>query len=74
MENNAVEKVETIKESPQPRQAPKTNQKIVQSNNTETNKDILSRGLNDPKFYKANREAIRNAWFEQSGTKPTTKY
>ncbi len=74
MENNAVEKVETIKETPQPKQAPKTNQKTVQSNNTETHKDILSRGLNDPSFYKANREAIRNAWFQQSGTKPTTKY
>ena len=74
MENKAVENVETIKETPKSKQAPKTNQKTVQSNNTETNKDILSRGLNDPKFYKANREAIRNAWYQQSGTKPTTKF
>lgn len=74
MENNVVQNVETTKEIPQPKEPPKTNQKTVQSNNTETNKDILSRGLNDPGFYKANREAIRNAWFQQSGTKPTTKF
>lgn len=74
MENNVVQNVETTKDIPQPKEPPKTNQKTVQSNNTETNKDILSRGLNDPGFYKANREAIRNAWFQQSGTKPTTKF
>jgi hypothetical protein len=74
MENNVVQNVETTKEISQPKEPPKTNQKTVQSNNTETNKDILSRGLNDPGFYKANREAIRNAWFQQSGTKPTTKF
>jgi len=74
MENTPVENVETIKESPQPKQAPKTNAKTIQSNNTETSKDILSRGLTDPDFYKQNRDAIRQAWFKQSGSKPTTKY
>ena len=74
MDDNTAQNVETIKETPKPKQAPKTNQKTVQSNNTETNKDILSRGLNDPNFYKANREAIRNAWFQQSGSKPPSKF
>jgi hypothetical protein len=74
MENTPVENVETIKETPQPKQAPKTNAKTIQSNNTETSKDILSRGLTDPDFYKQNRDAIRQAWFKQSGSKPTTKY
>ena len=74
MENTPVEKMETTKDNPQPKQAPKTNAKTVQSNNTETQKDILSRGLSDPDFYKQNRDAIRNAWFKQSGSKPTSKY
>jgi hypothetical protein len=74
MENTPVENVETTKETPQPKTPPKTNAKTVQSNNTETQKDILSRGLTDPDFYKQNRDAIRQAWFKQSGSKPTTKY
>lgn len=74
MENAPVENVETTKETPQPKTPPKTNAKTVQSNNTETQKDILSRGLTDPDFYKQNRDAIRQAWFKQSGSKPTTKY
>jgi hypothetical protein len=74
MENKPVENVETTKETPQPKTPPKTNAKTVQSNNTETQKDILSRGLTDPDFYKQNRDAIRQAWFKQSGSKPTTKY
>lgn len=74
MENKPVENVETTKETPQPKTPPKTNAKTVQSNNTETQKDILSRGLSDPDFYKQNRDAIRQAWFKQSGSKPTTKY
>ena len=74
MENTPVENVETTKETPQPKTPPKTNAKTVQSNNTETQKDILSRGLSDPDFYKQNRDAIRQAWFKQSGSKPTTKY
>jgi hypothetical protein len=74
MENTPVENVETTKETPQPKTPPKTNAKTVQSNNTETQKDILSRGLNDPDFYKQNRDAIRQAWFNQSGSKPNTKY
>tara|TARA_Y100000592_G_scaffold100740_1_gene182459 strand:- start:25723 stop:26364 length:642 start_codon:yes stop_codon:yes gene_type:complete len=69
-----MEKMETTKETPQPKQAPKTNAKTIQSNNTETQSDILSRGLNDPDFYKQNRDAIRQAWFKQSGTKPTSKF
>ena len=74
MENKPVENVDTTKETPQPKTPPKTNAKTVQSNNTETQKDILSRGLTDPDFYKQNRDAIRQAWFKQSGSKPTTKY
>lgn len=74
MDNKAIEKMETTKETPQPKQAPKTNAKTIQSNNTETQSDILSRGLNDPDFYKQNREAMRQAWFKQSGTKPTSKF
>ena len=74
MENTPVENVDTTKETPQPKTPPKTNAKTVQSNNTETQKDILSRGLSDPDFYKQNRDAIRQAWFKQSGSKPTTKY
>jgi len=74
MENKPVENVDTTKETSQPKTPPKTNAKTVQSNNTETQKDILSRGLNDPDFYKQNRDAIRQAWFKQSGSKPTTKY
>tara|TARA_B100000282_G_C31624507_1_gene440924 strand:- start:143 stop:784 length:642 start_codon:yes stop_codon:yes gene_type:complete len=74
MENTPVENMETTKESSQPKTPPKTNAKTVQSNNTETQKDILSRGLSDPDFYKQNRDAIRQAWFKQSGSKPTTKY
>ena len=74
MENTPVENVDTTKETPQPKTPPKTNAKTVQSNNTETQKDILSRGLTDPDFYKQNRDAIRQAWFKQSGSKPTTKY
>ena len=74
MENTPVENVDTTKETPQPKTPPKTNAKTVQSNNTETQKDILTRGLTDPDFYKQNRDAIRQAWFKQSGSKPTTKY
>lgn len=74
MENTPVQTMETTKDNPEPKPAPKTNAKTVQSNNTETNKDILSRGLTDPDFYKQNREAMKQAWFKQSGTKPPSKY
>ena len=74
MENAPVKTMETTKDNPEPKPAPKTNAKTVQSNNTETHKDILSRGLNDPDFYKQNREAMKQAWFKQSGTKPPSKY
>lgn len=74
MESNVVQSAETIKETPQPKQAPKTNTKTIQSNNTETQKDILSRGLTDPDFYKQNRDAIRQAWFKQSGSKTPNKF
>lgn len=72
--NGDVPKVIESKQTPQTKQQIKTNANAIQSNNLETHKDLLSRGLNDPEFYKSNRESIRNAWFTQNNTKEMKKY
>lgn len=37
-------------------------------------RDLIEQGMRDPEFYKANREAIRQAWYHQSGKPPSHRF
>ena len=37
-------------------------------------RDLIEQGMRDPAFYEANRDAIRQAWYHQSGKPPTHRF
>lgn len=37
-------------------------------------RDLIEQGMRDPAFYQANRDAIRQAWYHQSGKPPTHRF
>jgi len=37
-------------------------------------RDLIEQGMRDPGFYEANRDAIRAAWYHQSGKPPTHRF
>jgi hypothetical protein len=37
-------------------------------------RDLIEQGMRDPDFYQANRDAIRQAWYHQSGKPPTHRF